>query len=88
MVDFTYVSTWQGWLYVAFVTDAFARRIVGWQCSERMTTDFVLHALEQALHARQPDKNTLTHHGNRGSQYLSWRYSERLTEPKSGSTHP
>jgi len=78
VVDFTYVSTWQGWLYVAFVTDAFARRIVGWQTSASMTTDFVLDALEQALHARQPVPGTLTHHGDRGSQYLSMRYSERL----------
>jgi transposase InsO family protein len=80
LVDFTYVSTWQGWLYVAFVTDAYARRIVGWQTSSSMTTDFVLDALEQALAARRPDKGTLTHHGDRGSQYLSLRYSERLLE--------
>lgn len=80
VVDFTYVSTWQGWLYVAFVTDAFARRIVGWQTSTCMTTEFVLDALEQALAARQPDKGELTHHGDRGSQYLSLRYSERLAE--------
>lgn len=50
--DFTYVSTWQGWLYVAFVVDVFARRIVGWRVSSSMTTDFVLDALEQALYAR------------------------------------
>jgi len=57
------VSTWQGWLYVAFVVDVFARRIVGWRVSSSMTTDFVLHALEQALYARQPgDKGTLVHH--------------------------
>jgi len=80
VVDFTYVSTWQGWLYVAFVTDAFARRIVGWQTATSMNTDFVLDALEQALHARQPPKGTLTHHGDRGSQYLSMRYSQRLSE--------
>lgn len=80
VVDFTYVSTWQGWLYVAFVTDAFARRIVGWQTSASMTTDFVLDALEQALHARQPEPGMLTHHGDRGSQYLSLRYSQRLHE--------
>ena len=80
VVDFTYVSTWQGWLYVAFVTDAFARRIVGWQTSASMTTEFVLDALEQALHARQPESGTLTHHGDRGSQYLSLRYTERLRE--------
>ncbi len=52
--DFTYVSTWQGWLYVAFVIDVFARRIVGWRVSSSMTTDFVLDALEQALYARRP----------------------------------
>ncbi len=52
--DFTYVSTWQGWLYVAFVIDVFARRIVGWRVSTSMHTDFVLDALEQALYARQP----------------------------------
>ena len=80
VVDFTYVSTWQGWLYVAFVTDAFARRIVGWQTSTCMSTDFVLDALEQALHARRPEAGTLTHHGDRGSQYLSLRYTERLRE--------
>ncbi len=79
-VDFTYVPTWQGWLYVAFVTDAFARRIVGWQTSARMTTDFVLDALEQALHARQPEPGMLTHHGDRGVQYLSLRYSQQLHE--------
>jgi transposase InsO family protein len=79
--DFTYVSTWQGWLYVAFVTDVFARRIVGWRVSTAMTTDFVLDALEQALYARQPDpEDTLIHHSDRGSQYVSIRYSERLAE--------
>ena len=79
--DFTYVSTWQGWLYVAFVIDVFARRIVGWRVSTRMTTDFVLDALEQALYARQPDpEDTLIHHSDRGSQYVSIRYSERLGE--------
>ena len=63
VVDFTYVSTWAGWLYVAFVTDAFSRRIVGWQTSSSMTTDFVLDALEQALAARQPEPGELIHHG-------------------------
>ena len=80
VVDFTYVSTWQGWVYVAFVIDAFARRIVGWQTSTCMSTEFVLDALEQALHARQPEPGTLTHHGDRGSQYLSLHYSQRLLE--------
>jgi transposase InsO family protein len=79
--DFTYVSTWQGWLYVAFVIDVYARRIVGWRVSKSMTTDFVLDALEQALYARQPDNDgSLTHHSDRGSQYVSIRYSERLAE--------
>ncbi len=79
--DFTYVSTWQGWLYVAFVVDVFARRIVGWRVSNSMTTDFVLDALEQALYARQPERDSsLVHHSDRGSQYVSIRYSERLAE--------
>ena len=79
--DFTYVSTWQGWLYVAFVIDVYARRIVGWRVSTSMTTDFVLDALEQALYARQPGRDgSLTHHSDRGSQYVSIRYSERLAE--------
>jgi len=79
--DFTYVSTWQGWVYVAFVIDVYARRIVGWQVSTSMTADFVLDALEQALCARQPGAGgTLIHHSDRGSQYLSIRYSERLAE--------
>ena len=79
--DFTYVSTWQGWLYVAFVIDVFARRIVGWRVSDSMRTDFVLDALEQALYARRPERDgTLIHHSDRGSQYVSIRYSERLAE--------
>lgn len=89
--DFTYVSTWQGWLYVAFIVDVFARCIVGWKVSPSMTTDFVLDALEQALHARQPGyEDGLIHHSDRGVQYLSIRYSERLVEagiePSVGST--
>jgi transposase InsO family protein len=79
--DFTYVSTWQGWLYVAFVVDVFARRIVGWRVSSSMHTDFVLDALEQALFDRQPERHaSLIHHSDRGSQYVSIRYSERLAE--------
>ena len=79
--DFTYVSTWQGWLYVAFVVDVFARRIVGWRVSSSMHTDFVLDALEQALYARQPERDdALVHHSDRGSQYVSIRYTERLAE--------
>ena len=91
--DFTYVSTWQGWLYVAFVIDVFARRIVGWRVSSSMRTDFVLDALEQALYARRPEQcSSLIHHSDRGSQYVSIRYTERLTEagiePSVGSTRP
>ena len=79
--DFTYVSTWQGWLYVAFVIDVFARHIVGWRVSSSMRTDFVLDALEQGLYARQPQRDaSLIHHSDRGSQYVSIRYTERLAE--------
>ena len=85
-----YVSTWQGWLYVAFVIDVFARRIVGWRVSSSMRTDFVLDALEQALYARQPERDgSLVCHSDRGSQYVSIRYTERLAqagiEPSVGS---
>ena len=81
VADFTYVSTWQGWLYVAFVVDVYARRIVGWRVSRSMQTDFVLDALEQALYARAPQRDGgLIHHSDRGSQYVSIRYSERLAE--------
>lgn len=79
VADFTYVSTWEGWIYVAFIIDVFSRRIVGWQTSTTMHTDFVLDALEQAIHSRRPGQG-LTHHSDRGSQYLSIRYSERLEE--------
>jgi len=88
--DFTYVSTWQGFVYVAFVVDVFARYIVGWRVSRNMHTEFVLDALEQALWARQPSRDSLIHHSDRGSQYVSIRYSERLAEagiePSVGST--
>ena len=89
--DYTYVSTWQGMVYVAFVIDVFARHIVGWRVSRTMTTDFVLDALEQALYARQPEPDqALIHHSDRGSQYVSIRYTGRLTEagiePSVGST--
>ncbi|CAN5756714.1 hypothetical protein BH11PSE13_BH11PSE13_42150 [soil metagenome] len=67
--DFTYLSTWQGWLYAAFVIDVFARRIVGWRVSSSMRTDFVLDALEQALYDRQPERErALIHHSDPGSQ--------------------
>ena len=79
--DFTCISTWQGWQYVAFVIDVYARRIVGWRQSSSMRTDFVLDALEQALYDRQPQRDdALIHHSDRGSQYVSIRYSERLAE--------
>ena len=79
--DFTYVSTWQGFVYVAFVIDVFARRIVGWRVSNSARTDFVLDALEQALYARRPfDQGSLIHHSDRGVQYVSIRYTQRLAE--------
>ena len=79
--DFTYVATWKGFVYVAFVIDTFARRIVGWRASRTAHTGFVLDALEQALHDRRPVQgNGLIHHSDRGSQYVSIKYSERLAE--------
>lgn len=79
--DFTYVATWQGVIYVAFVIDAFARRIVGWRASRTAHAGFVLDALEQAVHQRRPAKGGgLVHHSDRGSQYLSIKYTERLAE--------
>ena len=77
--DFTYVATWAGFVYVALVIDAFARRIVGWRVSRTAHAGFVLDALEQAVHQRQPGAG-LVHHSDRGSQYLSIRYTERLAE--------
>ena len=79
--DFTYVATWQGFVYVAFVIDAFARRIVGWRASRTAHAGFVLDALEQALHDRRPVQGSgLVHHSDRGVQYVSIRYTERLAE--------
>ena len=79
--DFTYVSSWQGMVYVAFVIDVFARKIVGWRVSTSMTTGFVLDALNQAICQRTPaEADQLVHHSDRGSQYLSIKYTERLTE--------
>jgi putative transposase len=79
--DFTYVSTWAGFVYVAFVIDVYARRIVGWKVSSSARTDFVLDALEQALHARRRvGDDALIHHSDRGVQYVSIRYTERLAE--------
>ena len=77
--DFTYVASWIGVVYVAFVIDAYARRIVGWRVSKSAEASFVLDALEQAIHARRPASGSgLIHHSDRGSQYLSIRYTERL----------
>ena len=79
--DFTFVSTWQGFVYVAFIIDVFARRIVGWKVSSTANTDFVLDALEQALYDRRPAAGKrLVAHTDRGSQYTSIRYTERLAE--------
>ena len=81
VADFTYVATWQGFVYVAFVIDAFARRIVGWRASRTAHAGFVLDALEQALHDRRPARGGgLVHHSDRGAQYLSIKYTERLSE--------
>ncbi len=79
--DFIYVATWAWFVYVAFVIDAFARRIVGWRVSRSMQAELVLDALEQAIHDRRPaETDDLVHHSDRGSQYVSIRYTERLAE--------
>ena len=89
VADFTYVPTWEGFVYVAFVIDVFARCIVGWRGSRTAHAGFVLDALEQALHRRRPVKGALIHHSDRGSQYVSIKYTERLAdagvEPSVGS---
>jgi len=90
VADFTYVATWRGFVYVAFVIDVFARRIVGWRVAASLRTDFVLDALEQAIYDRCSTGVTdLVHHSDRGTQYLSMRYSDRLAdvgiEPSVGS---
>ncbi len=73
------VSTWTGFVYVAFIIDAFSRQIVGWRVSRTTHTGFVLDALEQALHDRRPlHRGGLVHHSDRGSQYVSIKYTERL----------
>jgi putative transposase len=79
VADFTYVATWAGFVYVAFIIDVFSRMIVGWRAAASMSAELTLDALEQALWARKV-KGDLVHHSDRGSQYLSIRYSERLTE--------
>jgi len=79
VADLTYVATWIGFVYVAFVVDVFSRMIVGWRVSSSLRSDLALDALEQALHAR-PETEQLVHHSDRGVQYLSIRYTERLAE--------
>ena len=79
VADFTYVATWKGFAYVAFVIDVFSRMIVGWRASMSMSADLTLDALEQALWARRI-KGNLIHHSDRGSQYVAIRYTERLLE--------
>jgi len=79
--DFTYVATWRGFVYVAFVIDVFARRIVGWRVSSSLVTDFVFDALEQAIYDRcGQTTNGLVHHSDHGTQYLSMRYTDRLAD--------
>jgi putative transposase len=80
VADLTYVATWSGFVYVAFVIDAFSRFIVGWQASQSLRTDLALDALEMAIWHRQAQLDGLVHHSDRGSQYLSIRYTERLAE--------
>jgi putative transposase len=79
VADLTYVATWAGFVYVAFVIDVFSRRIVGWRVSRSLRSDIALDALEQALYAR-PTRGELIHHSDRGVQYLSIRYSDRLAD--------
>ena len=79
VADFTYVATWAGFVYVAFVIDVYARRIIGWRVARSMHAELVLDVLEQAIWARSGAKGVV-HHSDRGSQYLSIRYSERLAE--------
>jgi putative transposase len=79
--DFTYVATWSGFVYAAFVIDVFARRIVGWRVSASLRTDFVLDALEHAIYARGgPATPALIHHSDRGTQYVSMAYTHRLAD--------
>ena len=90
MSDLTYVATWRGFVYVAFVIDAYARRIVGWRVSNSLRSDLALDALEQALYDRAlSEDDGLVHHSDRGVQYVSIRYTERLAqagiEPSVGS---
>ncbi len=73
VADFTFVSTWQGFAYVAFIVDVYSRFIVGWRVSRHMRTDFILDALEQAIYARKPQRHQLIHHSDRGSHNLGSR---------------
>ncbi len=88
VADLTYVATWRGFVYVAFITDVFSRKIVGWRVSSSLRSNLALDALEQALHAR-PDLENLVHHSDRGGQYLAIRYTQSLKdadiEPSVGS---
>ncbi|MGF9759575.1 IS3 family transposase [Microvirga sp. 0TCS3.31] len=86
VIDFTYMATWSGFVYVAFVIDAFARRIVGWRVARSARAEFVLDALEQALHDRLPWRAGLIQHRDRGVQYVSIKYTERMAEL--GLSHP
>jgi transposase InsO family protein len=80
VADLTYVATWSGFVYVAFIIDAFSRFLVGWQASRSLRTDLALDALEMAIWRRQAQLEGLVHHSDRGSQYLAIRYTERLAE--------
>jgi len=84
VADFTYVSTWSGWVYIAFVIDAYSRRILGWRTSTTMTTPLVLDAIEHAIWTRRREEITdlsgLIHHNGRGSQYTSIAFTDRLIE--------
>jgi putative transposase len=88
LADITYVRTWEGWVYVAFVLDAYSRRIVGWQLADHLRTDLPLDALEMALWQRSRDRphdqpmatGTLIHHSDRGCQYTSFRYATHLAD--------
>jgi putative transposase len=80
VADFTYVPTWSGMVYVAFVIDVYSRRILGWRAASSMNTDLPLDALEMAIWARNDRLDNLVHHSDRGTQYTSIRYTERLIE--------
>ena len=80
VADLTYVTTWSGFVFVAFAVDAFSRFIVGWQISRSLRTDLAVDALEMAIWSRREDLDGLVHHSDRGSQHLSIRYTERLGE--------